>query len=259
MTPRSLTVQGPMMKSGGPTRPSPCAVSVTRAIHSPDSTYQGREPPAGQTRSDSGMTNRSVAAADPFASAVAVADASTVPLAASEYSGLHRWTAGSVVSDPHTQGLGWTPQASIPKSYVAVPGNETSSPGASPVSVTTTTRAVAGAGPSSKGGGAVSASAVIVTPDRRTVGQPVNSGIAVALGRGLVEALGVAGSVAVASGVDAIGADAEATLETLGVGVAVGADAGALGPAVAHAATSTPASTTKPRRMARTSPTGRLQ
>ncbi|MDH4141441.1 MAG: hypothetical protein OEV61_02415, partial [Chloroflexota bacterium] len=72
------------------------------------------------------------------------------------------------------------------------------------------------------------------------------SGIAVALGRGLAEASGVAGSVAVASGVDAIGADAEATPETLGVGVAVGADAGALGPAVAHAATSRPERITRP-------------
>ncbi|MDH4141860.1 MAG: hypothetical protein OEV61_04555, partial [Chloroflexota bacterium] len=62
-----------------------------------------------------------------------------------------------------------------------------------------------------------------MTPDRRTVGQPVFSGIAVALGRGLAEASGVAGSVAVASGVDAIGADAEATPETLGGGVAGGA------------------------------------
>jgi len=50
----------------------------------------------------------------------------------------------------------------------------------------------------------------------------------------------------VASGVDAIGADAEATPETLGVGVAVGADAGALGPAVAHAATSRPERITRP-------------
>jgi hypothetical protein len=85
-----------------------------------------------------------------------------------------------------------------------------------------------------------------VTPDRRTVGQPVFRGIAVALGRGLGDAAGVAGSVAVAGGIDAVRADGEATTEAMGVGEAARAGGEALAPGVAQAATSTPRRINRP-------------
>jgi hypothetical protein len=95
-----------------------------------------------------------------------------------------------------------------------------------------------------------------VTPDPRTVGQPVISGIVLVLGRGLAEMAGPAGSVAVARGVGAGCADGEGISDTLIIGAAVASGDGALDPAVPQAATSTTARIDSPRRIARTSRSG---